>query len=480
MRAMREAWARKVGIGLLPLLLTACASVPAYHPMDLHHAADVLAARQLDDPGLAAAETRFGLPADTTAAWTPDRITVAAWYFSPALAQTRAAAAHSAADAAVAAQRTNPTLSLSPEKAISGAIGSSPWTIGISLLLPLLHPGEAAARRDVAVATTEAALDQVALAVWQSRTQALAALRGVLLARQAQALAQTVAREQSAYLASVRVRVMVGDVDRNVELDAELQAQRAEADLSNRRAQRSTAEQALAAALGLPWSTLAHATLDWPGLDVPPAPARLPSSVLAEDAAWNRLDLAALLAQYRAAVARLHMAAGTRFSTLAMAPGYLYDQGQRKFTFGLDAELPLFHGAGARIRAAAAACDEAATAVRARQATILNALDAARADYAERYAAWQRMQSAAGAAQQAAQRARAQQRAGQTDHGTELIARVAAATAALAANDALSSALHSLGRLQDVLQRPIWPATRLAAVPAVSPPTHETTHAHRF
>ncbi|MEO7127879.1 MAG: hypothetical protein ABI040_03290, partial [Rhodoferax sp.] len=61
------------------------------------------------------AETRLGLPGDVAAPWTPDRITVAAWYFDPILAQAHAAATRATADATVAAQRVNPTLSLTPE-----------------------------------------------------------------------------------------------------------------------------------------------------------------------------------------------------------------------------------------------------------------------------------------------------------------------------------------------------------------------------
>ncbi|MDE2309131.1 MAG: TolC family protein [Xanthomonadaceae bacterium] len=470
--------------GLLSLLLAGCAAVPAQRTPDLREQAHALAARRLDDPGLSAAEAHFGLPAAHDAAWTPDRITVAAWYFDPALAQARAAATRAAADAEVAAQRSNPTLQLGTEKVFGGLGSGPPWTAGIALLLPLLHPGEAAARRDIAAADTAAARDQAALALWHSRTQALAAMRATLLARRAQALAETAVRDRKAYLQGVRQRVQAGAAARDIQLAAELQLQRAEAGLADRRARRDAAQQALAAALGLPWSALAEARLRWPDLDAPPAPAALPSRALAEDAAWNRLDLAALLAHYRASAARLRMAAGTRFPALAVAPGYKYDQGARKFTFGLDVELPLFHGAGARIRAAAAARDEAAAAVRARQMTILNALDAARAGYAERYAAWQRMQAAAAAARLTAARARAQRSAGQIDHATELSARLVAATAALAANDALSRALDSLARLEDVLQHPLWPPTHLAQMPtspfpAASAPADEAAHAHR-
>ncbi|MDE2070525.1 MAG: TolC family protein [Gammaproteobacteria bacterium] len=418
-------------------------------------------ARHLSDSGLAAAETRFGLPANTKVPWTPDRITVAAWYFNPVLAQARAAAARAEAEATLGAQRANPTLQLTPEKVFSGLSGTSPWTIGVALLLPLLHPGEAAARREIEAADTQAARDDVAQAVWQSRSRAVAALREVLLARRAQALAKAVLRDEDAFLAAVQRRVVAGEDDRGALLVAELDAQRVASDLAARRAQRIATEHALAAAVGVPTQALSGADLEWPELDSPPAPTALPPAALAQDAAWNRVDLAALLARYRSAEAQLRLAAGTRFPTTSIAPGYLYDQGQRKFTFGIDVELPLFHDASARIRAAAAARDEAVAAVRAKQAAILNQLDAARADYTERYDAWQRLAAAAATAQSSAVRATALREAGQIDRPAELATRVASATAALAAGDALSAALNALGRLEDALQRPLWPDSTL-------------------
>ena len=467
---------------LLALGLVGCAAIPSAPSPDLQRQAQTLEARRLDDPGLAAAEVRLHLPGAADAAWTPDRITVAAWYFDPTLAQARAGARRAEADAALAAQRSNPTLQLSPEKIFSGAGTASPWTIGAALLIPLLHPGESAARRDIAAADTEQARDRAALAVWQSRTRALGALRDVLLARRAQALAQTVATAEAGYRDSVRRRVAAGASSRDAELAAQLGAQRAAADLANRTAQCNAAEHALAGAIGVPWSALRGATLTWPQLQAPPAPAALPAAALAQDAAWNRLDLAALLAHYRASAARLRQAAGTRYPATAVAPGYIYDRGRRKFVFGINVELPLFHGAGARIRAAAAARDEAAAAVQARQAQILNDLDAARADYAERYAAWQRMLDVAAAARQSAARARTQRRAGQIDRGRETIAEVASAHAELTAVDALATTLNSLARLEDVLQRPLWPASTLAPPAATDPlPSSsltETAHAH--
>ncbi|TAN02466.1 MAG: TolC family protein [Rhodanobacteraceae bacterium] len=475
---------KSVWIGLFTLALAACASVPPPRTLDPKLVAHDFAGRRLDAAGLARAETRFGLSGNVAAPWTPDRITVAAWYFDPILAQARAAARSAEANATLSAQRTNPTLKLSPEKVFSGLAGPNPWTIGVAVLLPLLHPGEAQARRAAATAETIAARDQAAEALWQSRARAIAALRDVLFSRRAENLTQAVVHADTLHLDALRQQQTAGEIDRNAVLAAELERQRAEADLASRRVQDAKAGAALASAIGVPRAALSGVTLRWPGLDTPPAPSALPRVALAKDAVWNRLDLAVLLQRYRAAEAHLREAAGSRYPQLAIAPGYLYDQRQRKFTFGVDVELPLFHGAGARIRAAAAGRDEAAANVRAKQASIFNQLDAARAQYALRYAAWRRMADAAAKAHELAARAEVRRTAGQVGRPAVLTANIAADTAELNAESALSQVWAALGALEDAVQQPLWPASQLplpsvqSAAGTPTPPTDDSGAAH--
>ncbi|HEX7113037.1 MAG TPA: TolC family protein [Mizugakiibacter sp.] len=442
--------------------LAGCVSVPPPAPLDAQASARAYAQRRLDDPGLRALLARLDLDASPQAAWTPDRITVAALYFDPALASARAAAARAAAVAERDAQRANPTLSLAPEKVYQAATDApSPWTITLSMAIQLLHPGERAAKRAEAAAATTAADDDAAEAVWTSRSRAVAALRALLLARRAEALAREAADADAAWAESARRRLAAGESDRGEGLLAQDAAAGAQANAQARTQARGAAEHALAGALGVPAAALRDVRFAWPQLEQPPAPAALPPAALAEDAVWNRLDLQALLARYRGAEAQLRQAAGTRYPQLGVSPGYIYDRGDRKFAFGVDVELPLFHGAGAAIRAAAATRDEAAAAVRQRQAEIFNAMDAARADYAARYRGWQSLRGAAEAAARSEAQAQAALAAGAGDRPTLLQARAHRAQSELAAQDGLAAALDALGTLEDAVQRPLWPASRL-------------------
>jgi len=443
-------------------LVAACASVPPAAPLDASASAQAFAARDLHDAALGEYIASVEPSLATSEAWTPDRIALAAIWFDPVLASARASATRNAADAQLASERANPVLTLTPEKIYRAATAGevSPWTITASLALQLLHPGERAAKRGVADAEMRAAEWDIADAVWKTRSRALAALRTNLLAERALAFAQASADADAAWLASAQRRLAAGEGDRAEWYLAQDASTRAAAALQARRVSAIDAQHGLAAAIGVPLATLRDVRLAWPDLDVPPEPAALDAATLDEDAALNRVDLRALLARYDVAQAQVREAAGTRYPQLGVAPGYIYDRGDRKFSFGVDAEIPLFHGADARIQAALAARDEAAAKVRERQAGIVNALDRARAAYAARHAAWRALLATRDAAADAQRQADVALRIGSGDRPALLQAQARHAEADLAALDALGNVLDGIAAIEDAMQRPLFPSSR--------------------
>jgi len=442
-------------------LLAACASAPPAAPLDVSASAQAFAARDLRDPALAAYMAAVEPAAATGEAWTPDRVALAAIWFDPALASARASAARSAADARLANERANPVFTLTPEKVYHAATAEvSPWTLTASLALQLLHPGERAAKRGIVDAEARAADWDVADAVWKTRSRALAALRTSLLAERALAFAQTADTADAAWLASAQRRLAAGEGDRAELYLAQDASTRATATVQARNAAAIDAQHALAAAIGVPSAALRDARLAWPDLDAPPQPSALDAAALDADATFNRVDLRALLARYDVAEAQVRDAAGARYPQLGVAPGYIYDRGDRKFSFGVDVEVPLFHGADARIAAALAARDEAAAKVRERQAGIVNELDRARAAYAARHAAWRALLAARDAAADAQRQADDALRIGSGDRPALLQAQARRAEADLAALDALGNALDGLAAIEDAMQRPLFPLSR--------------------
>lgn len=447
----------------LVALLGACASVPPPAPLDAAASAQALSARDLRDPALHAFVASVEPAASTGADWTPDRVALAAIWFDPVLATTRASAQRAAADAKANAERANPVLTLTPERIYHAATAGevSPWTITLSLALQLLHPGEGAAKQRIAADEARAADWDVADAVWKTRSRALAALRASLLATRALALAQRAADADSAWLASAQRRLAAGEGDRTELLLAQDAATRAAAAVQARRLADTDARHALAAAIGVPAAALADVAFEWPGLDAPPRPDAMDASSLGATAASDRVDLRALLVRYDIAEAQLRAAAGARYPQLGVAPGYIYDRGDRKYSFGVDVEVPLFHGADARIASAAAARDEAVAKVRQRQSEILDALDRARAGYVSRYAAWRALGATRDVAFDAERQAAAALRIGSGDRPALLQAQARLAEADLAALDGLGGVLDGVAAIEDAVQRPLFPPSQL-------------------
>jgi outer membrane protein TolC len=80
----------------------------------------------------------------------------------------------------------------------------------------------------------------------------------------------------------------------------------------------------------------------------------MPVAELQARAIGSRLDFRAKLAEFRSADAAWRTEVAKRYPDLALGPGYMYDQGDRKVTFSLSFELPIHsHNAGAIARARA-------------------------------------------------------------------------------------------------------------------------------
>ena len=81
----------------------------------------------------------------------------------------RATGVRAVADAALAAERPNPVLTLTPDRVVSAFMGN-PWSLAAGIALTLFRPGEGVARRELRGATNEAAALDAASALWRART----------------------------------------------------------------------------------------------------------------------------------------------------------------------------------------------------------------------------------------------------------------------------------------------------------------------
>jgi outer membrane protein TolC len=400
------------------------------------------------------------------AAQLPARLTAAeierlAMTASPDVLLARATAARGAADARLAAQRPNPVATLAPDRIIAGAAQGSPWTVAAILLFTALRPGENRERQAVRAATTEAVRLDVGQAAWRARGFALGAFRDLSLARAAAELAgeqRALDAERVAAADRLTRAGAIGQADRSIVLDAAVASANAAA---LRRSNVARAEAALAAALGAPRAILSTTPTDWPDAATPPEP---PSpDAIADAAVYNRLDVQAALARWRAAEAGYRAAARGAGPLIQPGPTYTYDKGSHRIGFTVNAELPVYHRFGARVSAARAAADEARATVDRTMAAAVAAAVGARADYAARLAEWHAAAAPLRIAETEAERAKRALDEGSGDRPALTAARSRVAAARLAQLDALQRAATAAAALEDATQRPFWPATPAVA-----------------
>jgi len=334
------------------VLLAGCAHeraslVPVTH-------APSAAARSLDDPAVRAALAALPAENAATGSLTSSEAFASALTFSPELSLQRAQLEIAHADVMKARQRPNPVLSLSPERLISTAAGGvSPWVVALSLVWPARTAGKRGLEIEQALAMSDAALLTSANVVWQLR----ATVRGALCAAEIAQARNQLVREEAALREDLAIRLVkqadAGIASRYDAMRAQLDSAQAAQKLRQSDADLHTARYDLADAMGVPAAQLARRSL---GASCAPAAApALPTfAQLQESALVARLDLRAKLAEFRAVDAAFRTEVARRIPDLNLGPGYTYDLGDRKITFTVSGELPIFsHNDAAIARASA-------------------------------------------------------------------------------------------------------------------------------
>ncbi len=437
---------------LVSLLANGCASLPD-PPLKPAVSAASLDARSLDNPRLLGFLAASGAPELVARRWDLRSLTLAAVYYHPDLEVADARLAVAEAAIRTAKQRANPVFNLTPQFNTSNA-NPTAWTIGTAITLLVDLFGKREARTAEARALAEAARFDIGTASWQVRGRVRGALLNLWSAERRATLASERRALQADLTALVERRLAVGEVSA---LDlARERASRDTAMLAFTDASRDVADArvVLATAVGISVHALDGVTLDYDslvGAMLPPAPTALRRAALT-----TRSDIQASLARYGAAQAAVALQQSNQLPSIAIGPGYQYDQGQNKFSLSIQSDLPLFNANGGPIGEAEAKRREAAASFTALQAQIIGEIDRALAAYAtasESLAAADRL-----AAQQAERRARNARvfRAGALDRVALLTGEIEFAGGSASQLQALVAQRLALGQLEDALHVPIF------------------------
>ncbi len=365
----------------LPILLLAAAcgcAAPGPEPLDPVRSEAEFRARTLDDPGLRRfAESNGVATPFPPPAWDLASLTFVAFYFHPDLDVARARLAQGQAGVATAQMWPNPVAGFHLEKVTNVVPGLKPWTYGFDLSVPLDTLWKRGYKIDEAEKLGEVARFALAETGWRVRSRVRAALAEHLFAVRELDLRRLEEGARGEVVAALERKLALGDIFR---LDVDI----AQGDLFTSRSAIHAAEgrvaesrAALAGAVGLPHAALKGRTFAWPGLDSPPSPDSISPDKVQVAGLLNRLDLRGLLAEYDAAEAALKREVAGRFPDVSLGPGYLYDQGQRKFTLGLSVSLPVLNQNEGPIAEAEARRREVAARFHALQASVIGDVETA-------------------------------------------------------------------------------------------------------
>lgn len=443
------------GACLSCVLVAGCAHEPAR--VTTPPPAMPAASRSLDDPAVRAVLAT--LPAENAepGTLTSSEAFATAITFSPELPLQRAQVELARADVMKARQRPNPILSLTPERLVSTAAGGvSPWVVALSLVWPARTAGKRRLEIEQALAMSDAALLTSANAVWQLR----ATVRNALCAAEIANSRNQLVREEAALRDDLAARLVkqadAGIASRYDAMRAQLENAQAAQKLRQSDAELHTARYDLADAVGVPAEEVARRRLG--ASCVPPAATALPAlAELQESAVAARLDLRARLAEFRAADAAFRTEVARRIPDLNLGPGYTYDQGDRRITFTISGELPIFSHNGAALARAKADRDRTIAEIDKLQWNLRSGLDRA---LDQLTLARQQFDDAARVTQRAEDivaRDRERLSAGELDQPAVITSRIAALTTRIDALTVQRTLLDAITLLEAATQTPLVP-----------------------
>jgi cobalt-zinc-cadmium efflux system outer membrane protein len=388
--------------------------------------------------------------------WNSEMLTLAAYYYSPALDIARAQWGTAKAGTEVAGAIPNPVLHLPFEYTRPNPGPGRPYTTGPALDIPIETAHKRGYRIDQASHLSEAARLNIGNEAWKVRGQ----LRDALLSLYAEGeqvsfLTQKVAAQQQ-ILKMVTKRRAVGEAagpDVNL---AVLVLTQAQAELAAAQSGLLDARARVASVIGLPIRAVESVQLDLDefaqtGAAPPPAEAR-------RAALFHRADLLGSLAEYDAAQAGLQLEIAKQYPDIHLGPGYTYDTGTNRFGFGLSGiTLPIFDRNEGGIAQAEAKRKEAAARAAALQDAIINDLDHALAHYQTSLDALRLSTLHLSTAQKQMSSQAASFTAGTTDRLSLAQANADYQMSTIDHLNAVVKAQQAVGALEDSMQRPLSP-----------------------
>jgi outer membrane protein TolC len=447
-------------ISKIPFVFTAAAMLVCgcahYRPQPLapQKTAEQWDARRLDDAGLKGyADTHWNGKGTSwpPAKWNLDSLTVAAFYFHPDLAVAQAQWKAAVAGIETAGGRPNPVVSAGPGYNFTTA-GATPWMPFGSVDLPVETAGKRGKRIAAAEAAAESARWNFINTAWQIRSGVRAALLDHSAAERRLPLLQKQLEAQQEIVRLLQGGFDAGATSRPEITTAQLALHKAQLDFSSAQAKLAETRSKLAEAIGV-----SPAALDSQAIANDPDEGHahdLTSGEARRAALLGRADIRMALADYAESEENLRLEIAKQFPDVHLNPGYQFDQGDSKWTFGLTFELPLLNQNQGPIAEAKAKRELAAAKFLQLQSQIAAQVDRAAAGWHSAQAQLKTSNELTAAAERQQQSVAAQATAGAAARSDLAAAEIDFVTIQLAQLDSQVQVQATLGTLEDALQQP--------------------------
>jgi outer membrane protein TolC len=437
-------------------LLPGCAR---FHPQPLSPAST---AAKLEERSLASPELKTFLEnyrqhelADwPLKSWEFEDLTIAALYYHPSLEVARAQWRVALGGNKTAAGRPNPTLNAIPGYDFSATGGVNPWIPGVSLDIPIETAGKRGYRMALAQNLGEAARLNIAAAAWQVRANLRASLIDLAAANRREQLLANQTKLQEQLVKSLEEQFQAGEISTFELSQARITRSKTRLDLAEARRLQADARVSVADAIGLPVQALENVSLDYDLAARPANAEELTSAEARGQALQRRADILAGLAEYAASQSALQLEIAKQYPDLHLGPGYQFDQGDHKFTFGLTVELPILNQNQGPIAEAEAKRGESAARFVALQAKVITEIDRAAAAYRVTRENLFALESLSSEQQKQAQLVEAQMKAGAAARMDLVNAQLELASGELVRLDAQVRQQQALAALEGGLQSP--------------------------
>jgi len=464
---------------LLSIGLSGCAS---YHPKPLSAPANAarFSKRSLDSAVLHAfIQTQRGHPVTAwpPKAWTLDDLTLAALHYHPELALARAHWANARAKAITAGAYPNPTLQFLPQYATNADAAISPWTIGLSVNIPILTADKRSYRIAEALDKAEAARLDVVQTAWQIRSHVRKSWLKFYAAQRRVTLLNNQVQDASALLDAFRQQLDAGQISQRQVIQARLRLRNAQLNRADAKAIERHARATLAGAVAVPVTALRGIHFDYAAVRKLPAPKKMPTARFKTYALTQRPDIRAALVRYAASAQALKLEIAHQYPNIQIGPGYKWDQGVHRWSIGFSLGLPIFNQNQGPIAQARAQREKQAAQFRVLQEHITTQFNSAMAAYQASSHQLKLAQYLLKASQIRLASARASYQAGETNRVNLLRIQLETQGYRLAVLKTQVQAERALATLEDALEHPLYqPTAASRAIEKIAPPVHTPSH----